>query len=82
MFYVYLLKSEKDQGYYIGYTSDLQRRFQEHLHGLVDATKHRHPIKLLYYEAYQGESDARERESKLKQFGSAYTGLLKRLNEK
>ena len=35
---------------------------------------------LLYYEAYQVESLARTRESKLKQYGSAWHGLKKILN--
>ncbi len=82
MYYVYLLKSAKDNGLYIGYTHDLRRRFHEHTNGKVDATKHRRPLKLFYYEAYETDSLARERERKLKQFGSAYIALLKRLHVK
>ena len=82
MYYVYLLKSDKDNKYYIGFSGDLKRRIREHLNGQVDATKHRHPVRLIYYEAYETETLAREREAQLKQFGSAYTGLLKRIKEK
>jgi len=82
MYYVYLLQSKKDKGFYIGYTLDLKLRFLQHQNGLVKSTKHRRPLKLLYYEAYQTKKLAQEREEKLKQFGSAYTALLKRLKLK
>lgn len=82
MFYVYLLKSDTDTGFYIGFSSDLRRRYQEHVMGKVDSTKHRRPLALIYYEAYSTQMAARDREEKLKQFGSAYVGLLKRLSLK
>jgi len=40
-----------------------------------------HP-KLYYYEAYTDEAMALDREKKLKIFGSAYTGLAKRIGLK
>ncbi len=33
-FYVYILKSEKDNKFYTGYTSDLKRRIDEHNSGI------------------------------------------------
>jgi len=82
MFYVYLLKSIKDNGYYIGYSADLKNRFIQHQNGLVESTKNRRPLILKYYEAYETESLARQREKQLKNFGSSYNGLLKRLKFK
>lgn len=82
MHYVYLLKSKKDSKFYIGCTSDLKRRFREHNGGLVDSTKNRRPLDLFYYEAYNNIKSAEERERKLKEFGSAYSGLVKRLSLK
>ena len=82
MFYVYLLLSLKDNKFYIGYTSDLRIRFKQHINGEVEATKYRRPLKLIYYESYLEKNMARERERKLKQFGSAYNGLMKRLGYK
>ena len=81
MTFVYILRSLKDHGYYIGFTNNLERRLQEHRDGLVDSTKYRRPVELAYYEAYQTETLARQREANLKQFGSAYKGLLKRIGE-
>jgi putative endonuclease len=81
MNYVYLLKNNNGQ-FYIGYSSDLKRRLAEHTVGKVKTTTRLGFPKLIYYEAYPDEASAKVRESKLKQFGSAYTGLFKRLNLK
>ena len=66
MFYVYVLQSEKDDGLYIGYSSDLRRRFGQHQAGESLSTKDRCPWLLIYYEAYLMESDAIGRELFLK----------------
>lgn len=66
MFYVYILFSEKDKKPYTGFTPNLKSRFRAHTNGYVKATKHRRPLKLIYYEAYIDESDARRREKYLK----------------
>jgi putative endonuclease len=79
MYYTYLLKSEKDGGFYIGYSQNVERRLKEHKDGLVDSTKNRRPIKLVYLEGYDSVEKARAREMKLKEFGSAYQALIKRL---
>ena len=62
MYYVYILYSLKDQDFYTGYSSNLKQRLSEHQNGLVDSTRHRRPLKLVYYEAYISESNARSRE--------------------
>jgi putative endonuclease len=69
MFYVYLLHSVADDGFYIGYTTDLRRRLSEHKQGASFATRHRGPWKLVYYEAYADERDAQGRERYLKSGG-------------
>jgi putative endonuclease len=81
MHYVYILKSSKDQGFYVGCSGDLKRRYFEHELGMVASTKHRKPLELVYYEAYSTKELAMKREKKLKDFGSAYIGLLKRLGQ-
>jgi predicted GIY-YIG superfamily endonuclease len=72
MFYVYLIVNKLSKETYIGYTSDLRRRFAEH--------KYKNP-KLIYYEAYLSEKDARIRELKLKQRGQTVQRLKERLIE-
>jgi putative endonuclease len=71
MFYVYLLHSIADSGFYIGYTTDLRRRLSEHKQGAV-ATRHRGPWKLIYYEAYTERLDAEGRERYLKSGGGRH----------
>jgi len=62
VFYVYILQSEKDKRLYIGFTSNLKQRVQNHNLGLNSSTQYRKPLKLIYYEAYINEKDAREKE--------------------
>lgn len=66
MFYVYLLQSFIDGGYYIGFASDLKKRLQKHNRGEVHSTKSRRPLKLIYYEASLNKADALRREIYLK----------------
>jgi putative endonuclease len=52
MYYSYVLQSEKDNGFYIGFTKDLKLRFEKHEKGIVESTKNRRPLKLIYYAVY------------------------------
>lgn len=79
MFYVYVLKSEKDDQLYIGSTNNLRRRFLEHNTGKVSSTKSRRPFQLRYYEAYHSEESARAREFSLKKDGKALAQLKRRI---
>jgi len=79
MFYIYILKSKKDNQLYTGSTNDLKKRFKEHNDGKVVSTKARRPFELVYYEAYKVEKDARQRESNLKLRSRAFTQLRKRI---
>ncbi|MEF3691896.1 MAG: GIY-YIG nuclease family protein [Candidatus Moraniibacteriota bacterium] len=80
MFYVYVIKSLKDNNLYIGHTDNLKERFDKHNKGLVISTKTRRPFKLLYYEACNILEDAVKREKALKTgYGRAY--LKRRISE-
>lgn len=68
MFYTYVLISNKDGKYYIGYSQNLKLRFEQHCDGLVKSTRHRRPLDLVYYEACILGEDARKREKYLKTF--------------
>jgi len=81
MFYVYILKSERDGNLYVGSTDDLRRRLAEHNAGRVVSTKPRRPFELRYYEAFYRESDARKREVSLKKDGKALAQLKRRILE-
>lgn len=65
-YYVYIIQSTKNNSLYIGYTSDLKKRFNEHNSGLSQATKPFIPYKLIFYEAFLNRIDAKNREVYLK----------------
>jgi len=66
MYYVYILKSLKDNKLYTGYTNNLQKRLEEHNQGKNFSTSWRGPFKLIYYEAYLSQDDAKRREKYFK----------------
>jgi putative endonuclease len=66
MFYVYVIHSLEDHGFYIGFSTNLRKRIAGHEHGASFATKYRGPWKLIYYEAYIDRQDAEGRERYLK----------------
>ena len=65
-YYTYILYSLKDGGYYIGFTSNLKLRLKEHAKRSVKSTKFRTPFKLIHYEYFIDENDAKAREEFLK----------------
>ena len=65
-YYVYILKSLKNNSLYIGYTSNLKQRFKSHNDGKNIATKPYLPYKLIFYEAFLNIDDAKSREEYLK----------------
>jgi putative endonuclease len=68
MFYTYVLISKKDGKFYVGYTQNLKVRFEQHDKGLVESTKDRRPLVLIYYEACLNKDDALNRERYLKTY--------------
>ncbi len=68
MYYTYVLRSQKDMGFYVGFTKDLKQRFEQHQKGTVESTKNRLPLRLIYYEACLRQEDATRREKYLKTY--------------
>ncbi|OGL64437.1 hypothetical protein A3B21_05105 [Candidatus Uhrbacteria bacterium RIFCSPLOWO2_01_FULL_47_24] len=62
MFFVYILRSLKDQGTYTGYSGDMNARLIDHNKGRVDATRNRRPLVILYTERCTTEQAAKMRE--------------------
>ena len=79
MHYVYVLRSLKDGNLYTGYASDLRSRVAAHRAAAVQATRHRRPLELIYYEAYVLARDAKAREIFLKS-GSGKRYIRKQLS--
>ena len=76
MFYVYVLKHPDQDELYYGFTANLKQRFQRH----QQLPRHVRWL-LVYYEAYRNESDARQRERQLKQYGAARGHLRARIRQ-
>jgi len=79
MHWVYIIKSKNHNQLYIGYTTDLTKRLREHNSGKSLATKKYRPWKTVYLEGYANENDAKDRETKIKQFGKVYSQLKRRI---
>ncbi|HAO79932.1 MAG TPA: endonuclease [Verrucomicrobia subdivision 3 bacterium] len=67
MFYVYAIKSGKNDRVYIGQSGCLERRFDEHNAGRVSSTKNDRPWTLLRLQDFKTRSEARWFERQLKQ---------------
>ena len=65
-FYVYVLRSEKDSNFYVGYTNDLKQRLEAHNKGKVSSTQNRLPLTFVYWEGCLNQADATTREKYLK----------------
>jgi putative endonuclease len=78
MWHVYILKSKKDNGYYIGCTSNLVRRIKEHNQGYNYSTKNRLPLVLVYTKEYFSRKEGFAREKQIKQYkgGKAFKRLI------
>ena len=67
MFTVYVLKSEKDRSYYVGFTSkDIVQRIKWHNEGSNRSTKWKGPYRLIHSEEFLDQSVALTREKFLK----------------
>ena len=78
MVYVYILKSNKFNKYYIGCTSDWKRRIVEHNSSRVRSTKAQVTWSIVHLEEFSSKLEAFEREKQIKSFkgGNAFKNLL------
>jgi len=66
MWYIYIVKCQ-DDSFYVGTSSDLTRRFQEHKDGRGGKyTSHHKPSKIIYSESFDKKEEAFKREKQLK----------------
>ena len=69
-YFVYILQSQKDQSYYIGFSSDLDNRLKRHNAGREKYSKHKVPLDLIWYTEKNTRGEAIKLERKLKNFKS------------
>lgn len=79
MYYLYILESLKDHGYYIGITDHIEQRLKEHNQGKTKSLKHRIPLQLKYIEEYDNKTAARKREIALKKNYLARKEILQKI---
>jgi len=79
MYFLYILKSLKDFGYYIGISDNIEKRLREHNSGKTKSIKHRLPFELVHSEKYSTKTETRKREIQLKKNYKARKELLVRL---
>ena len=78
MYYVYILISVEDEWRYVGFTSDLEKRFKDHNQGKVKSTKNHRPFLMASYIAVEKKVTAINLEKYLKS-GSGFAWMKKRL---
>ena len=66
MFFVYILRSQKNGRYYIGSAKDLNQRLEQHNSGATKSTRNSRPWQLVHTEGYETLIKARNRESQIK----------------
>ena len=66
MWFVYIIQSEFDGSFYVGYTSDLDKRLEAHNNGQSRYTRKKMPWKLVYNESFDTKTEALKRERKIK----------------
>ena len=66
MYYAYTLLSRKRGCFYIGMTSDIDRRMKEHRAGQCHTTARMSDFELIFYEAFKSKQDALRREKYFK----------------
>jgi len=79
MFYnVYLLEDEYDKSWYIGFSTNLEKRIEYHRTKRVISTRNKKKLNVIYCECYLNKKDALGREKFLKS-GSGKKFLRKQL---
>ena len=66
MYFVYIIQSDLDQSYYIGFSENIENRLKEHNLGSTNYTSKKRPWSLVYFERFENKSDALKREIFLK----------------
>ncbi len=70
MCFVYILQSQLDQSFYIGFTTNIEDRLNEHNFGNTGYSKRKRPWNLVYFESYNTKEEAIKREKSLKRMKS------------
>ncbi len=76
MYYVYILRCS-DSSFYVGSTHDLQARLKAHNDGRGAGYTFKHrPVRVVYSETFQSETDALKRERQVKHWSRGKKAAL------
>ena len=78
MFYVYILRSQRDKSSYVGITENIQKRLLEHNTGSAKYSSGKKPFILVWFCGFREETKAQLFEKYLKQ-GSGHAFARKHL---
>ena len=80
MYFIYILKSQKTNKYYIGYTENIIQRLKNHNSGIVKSTKNGVPWNVVYREKFVTKKEAYKRERVIKSYkgGRAFKSLIEK----
>jgi putative endonuclease len=78
LFYVYIIRSLRNQRFYVGSTKDVEHHLHEHNRGKSTSTKAAVPWELIHSEIFQTRSEAVRQEQTIKARG--IERYLSRLN--
>ena len=70
-YFIYILLSKKDNGLYVGCSTNVDERIKSHNYGKVASTKNRRPLTLIYKESFDDKTGAFNRERFLKSLWGA-----------
>ena len=78
LYKIYILKSKLKEKYYIGHTSDLDKRLHCHNAGKVRSTKIYKPWEIIYTEELKDKKGAYRREMQIKSYkeGEAFKKMI------
>lgn len=79
MWYVYILRNDKNKRFYIGATKDIARRIKEHNRSKERSVTHFGKYELIYSEEYATFQQVRQREQQIKSYksGNAFKKLFR-----
>jgi len=66
--FVYILRSLKNNNFYIGSTENLNQRFLQHNKGVIKATKYKRPYEIVFYQEFDNLLKAKSVEKTIKKW--------------
>ena len=83
MYWVYVLKSLKDERHYVGHTNDIKRRLEDHNRGKSKSVKNRGPFEIIHTEICSDRFEAKRRERQIKSYkgGEAFKRLVNKISK-